>query len=95
MSQAIYIGSHYSNSTRVGWANVARNVCVAQFLPSLHVSLAQGQCDKACLISCLGWHNSKVDGVQALGSRCMSAEANERPKFDEVLLLVDELDADT
>lgn len=33
--------------------------------------------------------------MQALGSRCMSAEANERPKFDEILLLVDELDADT
>lgn len=32
--------------------------------------------------------------VQALGTRCMSAEATERPKFDEILRLVDDLDVD-
>ncbi|KAL0037106.1 hypothetical protein WJX79_000594 [Trebouxia sp. C0005] len=32
--------------------------------------------------------------LQALGTRCMSAEATERPKFDEVLRLIDELDVD-
>ena len=32
--------------------------------------------------------------VQALGTRCMSAEATERPKFDEILRLVDGLDVD-
>ncbi|KAL3143838.1 hypothetical protein ABBQ32_003662 [Trebouxia sp. C0010 RCD-2024] len=32
--------------------------------------------------------------LQALGERCMSTEALDRPKFDEVLLLVDELDVD-
>ena len=37
----------------------------------------------------------RVAGVQALGERCMSAEALDRPKFDEVLLLVDELGDDT
>ena len=40
-------------------------------------------------------HSSEVDGMQELGQRCMSAEAVERPKFDEVLHLVDELDVDT
>lgn len=39
-------------------------------------------------------HSSEVIDMQALGQRCMSAEAIERPKFDEVLLLVDELDVD-
>ena len=32
--------------------------------------------------------------LQALGTRCMSAEATERPKFDEILRLVDDLDVD-
>lgn len=32
--------------------------------------------------------------LQALGTRCMSAEATERPKFDEILRLIDELDVD-
>ncbi|KAL0020911.1 hypothetical protein WJX77_010024 [Trebouxia sp. C0004] len=32
--------------------------------------------------------------LQDLGTRCMSAEATERPKFDEVLRLVDKLDVD-
>ena len=32
--------------------------------------------------------------LQALGDRCMSAEATDRPKFDEVLKLVDELNID-
>ncbi len=35
-----------------------------------------------------------VMDVQALGTRCMSAEATERPKFDEILRLVDGLDVD-
>ena len=39
-------------------------------------------------------HSSEIGNMQALGQRCMSAEAIERPKFDEVLLLVDELDVD-
>ena len=32
--------------------------------------------------------------MQALGARCMSSESKERPKFDEILLLVDGLDVD-
>ena len=40
-------------------------------------------------------HSSAINDMQALGQRCMSAEAIERPKFDEVLLLVDALDVDT
>lgn len=30
--------------------------------------------------------------LQELGTRCMSAESSERPKFDEVLVLVDALE---
>ena len=35
--------------------------------------------------------NCCVHNLQALGTRCMSAEATERPKFDEILHLVDDL----
>jgi len=40
-----------------------------------------------CLLKC-------IMDLQALGTRCMSAEATERPKFDEILRLVDKLDLD-
>jgi len=33
--------------------------------------------------------------VQALGSRCMSSDVSERPNFDEILQLVDELDVES
>ncbi|KAL0041901.1 hypothetical protein WJX79_008318 [Trebouxia sp. C0005] len=33
--------------------------------------------------------------LQALGSRCMSSDVSERPNFDEILQLVDELDVDS
>ena len=32
--------------------------------------------------------------LQALGSRCMSSEVTERPNFDEILQLIDELDVE-
>ncbi len=35
-----------------------------------------------------------IVNLQALGTRCMSAEATERPKFDEILRLVNKLDVD-
>ena len=43
--------------------------------------------EKTCMLNCMM-------GLQALGTRCMSAEATERPKFDEILRLIDELDVD-
>ena len=43
--------------------------------------------EKTCMLKCM------MD-LQALGTRCMSAEATERPKFDEILRLIDELDVD-
>ena len=33
--------------------------------------------------------------VQALGTRCMSSDVSERPNFDEILQLVDELDVES
>ena len=42
---------------------------------------------QTCSIKC-------IMDLQALGTRCMSAEATERPKFDEILRLVDDLDVD-
>ncbi len=42
---------------------------------------------KTCMIKC-------IVNLQALGTRCMSAEATERPKFDEILRLVNKLDVD-
>lgn len=33
--------------------------------------------------------------VQALGSRCMSSDVLERPNFDEILQMVDELDVES
>ena len=33
--------------------------------------------------------------MQALGTRCMSSDVSERPNFDEILQLVDELDVES
>lgn len=43
--------------------------------------------EMTCVMKC-------ILNLQALGTRCMSAEATERPKFDEILRLVDDLDVD-
>ena len=42
---------------------------------------------------CVGVQHEFV--LQALGSRCMSSDVSERPNFDEILQLVDELDVDS
>ncbi len=33
--------------------------------------------------------------LQALGTRCMSSDVSERPNFDEILQLVDQLDVES
>ena len=40
------------------------------------------------------WSACNVVVLQALGSRCMSTEITERPKFDEILQLIDEIEVE-
>jgi len=82
---------------------VLYRVAHADFDGPLSLSLCVCVCVCVCLCVCvyvcvdldaICKDANQWNGLQALGSRCMSAEATERPKFDEILHLVDELDVD-